>query len=99
MIYVALMRFADLRDGKHIYEAGAIYPRPGYEPTESRIAELAGNENRMGYPLIKAKEPGHKTDAAGRAELPVEASEAEDKETISENPEGAGRGRRSRQRG
>ena len=99
MIYVALMRFADLRDGKHIYEAGATYPRPGYEPTEARIAELAGNENRMGYPLIKAKEPDHEANAVKRTEMPVEAPEAEDKETISESPEGAGRGRRSRQRG
>lgn len=30
MSYIALTRFADLHDGKHIYEAGDFYPRPGF---------------------------------------------------------------------
>lgn len=53
-MYRAIVRFADLKDGGHIYEAGEQYPRPGFVVSDERLAELAGSDNRMGYPLIKA---------------------------------------------
>lgn len=51
-MYVVLTRFADLTDGKRIYEAGDVFPRPGLDVTPERLCELAGSDNRMGKPLI-----------------------------------------------
>ena len=56
MKYVAIVRFADLTDNKHIYEAGAEFPRPGFAVSEERLKKLSGRDNLMGYPLIKAIE-------------------------------------------
>ena len=86
MTYVAVMRFADLKDAGRIYEAGENYPRPGLDVAPERIAELAGSDNRMGYPLIK------------RTETPVEPENSEPKETPTEPPKSAMRGRRSRKK-
>lgn len=100
MSYVALVRFADLKDGKHIYEAGDDYPRLGYTPTEGRIAELAGEHNRMGYPLIRDVDaPCEQCDIARMPEMPLEAVAAKNEETLAEAHETARRGRRGRQRG
>ena len=55
MIYRALVRFADLQDGKRIYEAGDTFPRPGFSVSEKRLTELAGSDNRAGHPLIAAE--------------------------------------------
>ncbi len=52
-MYVAAVRFADLKDNKRLYEAGEKFPRDGLSVTAERIQELAGSNNRMGYPLIK----------------------------------------------
>ena len=91
MSYIALTRFADLRDENHIYEAGETYPRPGYVPTQYRIDELSGTNNRMGYPLI-----GRRVE---RAETPVEASESEPKEIPVKTAEAAKKPVRSRKKG
>lgn len=99
MSYIALTRFADLRDAKHIYKAGDVYPRLGYTPTDSRIAELAGSNNRMGFPLIKAEEAPFHGDVVERPEMAIEAVVAKNEETLVEAPETARRGRRGRQRG
>lgn len=56
MAYITVSRFADLQDGKRIYEAGEEYPRPGLSVSAARLSELAGSDNRMGYPLIRAVE-------------------------------------------
>lgn len=56
-MYRAAVRFADLQDNKHIYEVGDEFPRPGLEVSEERIKELAGKNNKCGYPLIIASEP------------------------------------------
>lgn len=53
MMYVAAVKFADLQDHNHIYEAGEEYPRLGLDVSEARLAELSGSKNAMGYPLIK----------------------------------------------
>ena len=85
--YAARLRFADLQDGNRIYEAGDTYPRPGLDIPEARIAELAGSDNAMGYPLIQA------------VEQPVEPVQTEPKETVEQEPKPAQKRRRSRQRG
>lgn len=52
-MYRAVEQFADLQDNKYIYELGMIYPRKGYDPTDERIKELAGSENKVGKPVIE----------------------------------------------
>ena len=56
MMYKVIKDFRDLKDRGWIYRAGDDYPRPGIQPDEERARELAGSENRMGFPLIKAVE-------------------------------------------
>lgn len=59
-MYIAAVAFADLSDGRHLYQAGDEFPRKGLTVSDTRIAELAGSDNRMGYPLIKAVEAPEK---------------------------------------
>lgn len=54
MIYRAIAEFYDLQDGQRHYEAGDTYPRPGLTVSPARLAELAGDGNRIGRPLIAA---------------------------------------------
>ena len=49
--------FYDLQDGCYQYKEGDTYPRKGYKATDARIAELAGNKNRLGEPLIEVEQP------------------------------------------
>ena len=87
MICRALIRFCDRQDDMFMYEAGDTYPRPGLDVTPERIAELAGSDNRMGYPLIEAVEP------------PVEPGNDEPKEIPIQPPKPAQKGRRARRKG
>ena len=52
--------FYDILDNYHLYAKGAVYPRKGYTPSPARVAELSGNANRMGRPLIESDEAGKK---------------------------------------
>ena len=87
MTYRATTRFVDLQDGRHLYNAGDTFPRTGLSVTPERIAELAGRDNRMGYPLIEA------------AETPAEAPESKGKESITDAPEKAPRRTARRKKG
>lgn len=51
-MYRALEYFKDLKDNGFVYRAGDIFPRNGYKPSESRIAELLSVNNRRGRPVI-----------------------------------------------
>ena len=51
-MYRAAVAFADLQDGNRRYQAGEKFPRDGLVVSDERIAELAGSNNRMGFPLI-----------------------------------------------
>lgn len=53
-MFRAVVRFADLNDGRHIYEAGDEFPRLGLTVDEARLAELSSGKNRAGRPLIQA---------------------------------------------
>ena len=57
MTYRVIEGFYDLQDPEkdsfHLYDKGDIYPREGLEPTEERIAELSGKDNRRRQPLIE----------------------------------------------
>lgn len=48
--------FSDLHDKDHIYNPGDVFPREGITVTESRLAELAGSNNKQGCPLIEKVE-------------------------------------------
>ena len=52
-MYKVIKAFEDLQDNRHVYEAGNPFPRKGVNVSEERLAELAGNTNRRGEPLIK----------------------------------------------
>lgn len=52
-MYKVIKYFMDLQDNNHPYYVGDIFPRNGLEVKADRIAELAGNENKQGTPLIQ----------------------------------------------
>lgn len=52
MMYKVIKYFEDLKDNRHPYKAGDIFPRNGLEVSESRVDELSGNKNKRGEPLI-----------------------------------------------
>lgn len=64
MMYKVIKFFHDLEDKKetksgtvyHAYNVGDTYPREGSKPSEERIAELIGSENKQGEPLIELVE-------------------------------------------
>ena len=58
MKYVTLIRFRDIDDDGHVYEAGEEYPRAGYKPKAARIKALLTDGNKVKAPVIKdAEEP------------------------------------------
>ena len=51
-MYEVIKRFADLQDGRYVYNEGDVYPREGVKPTKKRISELASDKNKLKTPLI-----------------------------------------------
>lgn len=49
--------FFDLQDNNYEYKVGDKYPRKGYKATDARIAELAGDKNKLGEALIEVEQP------------------------------------------
>lgn len=64
-MYRVVREFCDLQDAAgtksgmvyHQYRPGDVYPRKGLNPSEGRIAELAGPDNAQGQPLIEPVNP------------------------------------------
>lgn len=75
-MYKVINFFTDLHDNDHPYNVGDDFPRKGVKVSDQRIAELTGNDNKQGKPLIeKAKEPeSQKTEAAKKTERGAKAS-------------------------
>lgn len=48
-MYVAIKRFVDLTDDDHIYNAGDMYPRDGFEPSRERIVIKKQTRNTTYY--------------------------------------------------
>ena len=82
-MYKVIKAFTDLQDGCQIYHTGNIYPRKGTFVTDERIAELAGNSNRMGYPLIAEV---HALNPDGE---PAQENHGEAHSSVSDSPGGA----------
>lgn len=55
-MFTVIKAFFDLQDGQFKYSVGDNYPRKGYKPSNERIAELLGSDNKQGCPLIKQVE-------------------------------------------
>lgn len=93
-MYKVIKPFTDLQDGNHVYFSGEPYPRRGYTPPEDRVAELAGKDNKLGYPLI-VRTSGTPTEAHERVlegPLGVETGVNESEATeAKENPKKAQR--------
>ena len=53
-MYKAIEYFTDLQDNNYEYKEGDAYPRKGYEPSEARIEELLGANNKRGRAVIEA---------------------------------------------
>lgn len=60
MAYKVIKAFSDGQDNMHVYNAGDVYPRKGYKPTEERIAGLLGTGNKQGVPLIEEEKEAPK---------------------------------------
>lgn len=56
-----IKEFFDLQDGCYQYKEGDTYPRKGYKSTNARIAELAGNKNKLGAALIEVEQQKEET--------------------------------------
>ena len=71
-MYKVLKHFFDLQDNNYLYDPEDAncntYPRKGLEPTEERIAELSGSDNKIGCPLIAKVEKKPKKAAAKKPE-------------------------------
>lgn len=52
-MYKVIEHFTDLQDNGHPYNVGDTFPRSGLSVSDGRIAELAGNYNKRGIPLIE----------------------------------------------
>ena len=73
MGYRVIEYFTDLQDNNYAYNVGDVFPHVGMEVTPSRIAELAGSNNKRKMPLIER----------GADETPVESV---DETVVDEKP-------------
>ena len=55
-MYKVINYFEDLKDARHKYNVGDIFPRIGIEVSEERLKELSSNKNRQKKPLISLVE-------------------------------------------
>lgn len=75
-MYKVIKFFHDLEDKQetksgpvyHAYNVGDVYPREGFNPSDGRIEELSGNENKRGEPLIELVEEVAEEAAKEKAE-------------------------------
>lgn len=70
-MYKVIKAFADLQDNNHFYKVGDVYPRKGNEASAERIAELSGNANLQGKPLIEEVRPEAKPAEKKAAKKPA----------------------------
>jgi hypothetical protein len=68
-MYRVIVRFKDLQDDNHIYNAGDAFPRTGYRPSKKRIAELASDKNKRKMPLIEEVKEDVDGDLSGDKKL------------------------------
>jgi hypothetical protein len=77
-MYKVIKAFVDLQDCNFPYSVGDAFPRNGKTVTAERLAELAGNDNKQGEPLIKlVEEPKAAAPAKPAAKKPAAKKKAE----------------------
>lgn len=52
-MYKVVSYFTDLKDNNRPYKVGDTYPRDGLEVSEERLAFLASNKTKRGFPVIE----------------------------------------------
>ena len=52
-MYKVIKYFTDLQDNDYPYDMGDVFPRSSVTVTKGRLAELAGEKNKQGTPLIR----------------------------------------------
>ena len=52
-MYKVIKSFTDLQDNNYKYDVGDTYPRKGLNVLQSRINELASDQNKQNTPLIE----------------------------------------------
>ena len=72
-MYKVIKFFTDLHDNDYPYNVNDIFPRSGLGVSESRLAELAGSNNKQGEPLIVLVEE-NTAEEAPKAEAPKKAA-------------------------
>lgn len=66
-MYKVIKFFTDLQDKNHAYHEGDTFPREGLTVTPKRLAELSGNGNKRGIPLIEEIKEAPEEDKPKRA--------------------------------
>ncbi len=97
-MYKVIKRFHDLQDATKTksgtvyfeYNVGDTFPRKGREVSEERIAELAGDSNRQGVPLIKLVEEAENDSEAPAVPPKKKAAKNSKKESDAELDEKSG---------
>ncbi len=89
--YKVIKYFTDLQDSNFAYKTGDIFPREGKDVSPSRIAELAGSDNKRGVPLIelvKESTPKAKAEAVKDEAKSEDITEADtvEVEAVEEKP-------------
>lgn len=75
MLYRVIKEFTDLQDNARLYRVDDIYPRYSLIPTPERVAELSGEENKQGVPLIEPLEEMEPEPPKEESEPPKEDGE------------------------
>lgn len=96
-MYKIVKRFHDLQDAVKTkdgtvyfeYNVGDVFPRKGKEVSEARIAELAGEDNRQGVPLIALAEEDEDSDIPSKKKGARKSAKKPDKQPASESEEQA----------
>lgn len=75
-MYRVVKEFYDLTDDFYSYLPGDVFPRKGLEVSRERLEYLAGNENRLGEPVIN-EEPAKKQKKGGSSSARTGPQESE----------------------
>lgn len=102
-MYIVIKSFSDLQDPVRVrtvkegilplryrtYRPGDVFPHPDAPlPAQERFAELAGDSNKQGTPLIKWVSDPEPADAGGSAEIAAEEKPEETEGSAEEAAEG-----------
>ncbi len=86
-MYRVIHYFTDLHDKNHPYNVGDFFPREGITVSEERLAELAGEDNKQGKPLIEQVAGGGVTSDEGNPGNDDTESEKPEDEKADAEPE------------